>query len=283
MERVQEAARIFEEKVRKPIRNITKLSSITNDNFLINSDKESYVVRLPKLATGAFIDRDNEKVVLSIVKGMDLKTIYFSEISGIRITLYQPTTTYNLIDQLAKIAKTLKKLHRLRSKKLMQVRNFHALTSYMNLKEQSQGIIGLKLYKEVKVLEFIKNELATSPITLCHNDLVATNILLIEDQIKIIDYEYAALNHPFFDLMSLITENNVDDEENQKLFLESYFEKAVDKQTWYRLQLWGLFLDSYWFRWAMILYYQTKDENFKAIAAKKYNRYSILSRKLLDN
>jgi thiamine kinase-like enzyme len=39
--------------------------------------------------------------------------------------------------------------------------------------------------------------------TLCHNDLLPANVLLADDRLWIIDYEYAGMNHALFDLANL--------------------------------------------------------------------------------
>jgi thiamine kinase-like enzyme len=39
----------------------------------------------------------------------------------------------------------------------------------------------------------------------CHNDLLGANFILDADQVRIIDWEYAALGHPYFDLGNFAT------------------------------------------------------------------------------
>ena len=75
---------------------------------------------------------------------------------------------------------------------------------------------GFQLYLEqlgvspepfVAHLEKLQQQVALSALShvLCHNDLVAGNILMTEQGALFIDFEYAGLNHPYFDLCSVWT------------------------------------------------------------------------------
>jgi len=50
---------------------------------------------------------------------------------------------------------------------------------------------------------------APAPLTTCHNDLLNANFLLEGDHTWIVDYEYAGMGDPFFDLGNLSINNNI--------------------------------------------------------------------------
>jgi aminoglycoside phosphotransferase (APT) family kinase protein len=68
---------------------------------------------------------------------------------------------------------------------------------------------------------------APAPLTTCHNDLLNANLLLEGDHTWIIDYEYAGMGDPFFDLGNLSVNNGLDDAA-QALLLGEYFGTVLD-------------------------------------------------------
>jgi thiamine kinase-like enzyme len=68
---------------------------------------------------------------------------------------------------------------------------------------------------------------APAPLTTCHNDLLNANFLLDGDHTWIVDYEYAGMGDPFFDLGNLSINNGLD-EDAQALLLRTYFGDVRD-------------------------------------------------------
>ncbi|TMK33760.1 MAG: hypothetical protein E6G58_13120 [Actinobacteria bacterium] len=68
---------------------------------------------------------------------------------------------------------------------------------------------------------------APAPLTTCHNDLLNANFLLDGDHTWIVDYEYAGMGDPFFDLGNLSINNGLD-EDAQALLLRIYFGDVRD-------------------------------------------------------
>ncbi len=85
---------------------------------------------------------------------------------------------------------------------------------------------------------------------LCHNDLNYTNII-ISDGIKIIDWEYASLNNPYFDLATVINFHDLSVSE-MELFLSHYGQglNSIDLQL---LKSWQQMLQYINIFWLMIL------------------------------
>jgi thiamine kinase-like enzyme len=68
---------------------------------------------------------------------------------------------------------------------------------------------------------------APAPLTTCHNDLLNANFLLEGDHTWIVDYEYAGMGDPLFDLGNLSINNGLDDDA-QALLLRTYFGEVRD-------------------------------------------------------
>ncbi|HUF73055.1 MAG TPA: choline/ethanolamine kinase family protein [Gammaproteobacteria bacterium] len=60
------------------------------------------------------------------------------------------------------------------------------------------------------------------PATLCHNDLLAENLLVGDDGLKLIDFDYAVTAPPVVDLASLVVMNDFSEGETSAL-LDAYF------------------------------------------------------------
>jgi aminoglycoside phosphotransferase (APT) family kinase protein len=75
----------------------------------------------------------------------------------------------------------------------------------------------------------IEASFSTAPIppATCHNDLLNANFLLDRDHTWIVDYEYAGMGDPFFDLGNLAVNNGLDGDA-QALMLSEYFGDVRD-------------------------------------------------------
>ena len=110
------------------------------------------------------------------------------------------------------------------------------------------------------------------PMVLSHNDINPGN-LLIGEKLFIMDWEYASLNHPYFDLASSI-ENLALNKQQIKEFIQSYETNgvAVDYEA---LALWREFSLYLSFFWLMIIEkYATISEKEKAWMVNLENRLS---------
>ncbi len=102
-------------------------------------------------------------------------------------------------------------------------------------------------FKEIEESELLKSELEIS-----HLDLVDNNILFDKDNhIKIIDFEMVCLSFKNFDLVSLLSENNFDENINQAI-IHLYFENDINKENEFlsNYSTYCSILDLLWYTWA---------------------------------
>ncbi|MFQ5635993.1 MAG: phosphotransferase, partial [Gammaproteobacteria bacterium] len=95
-------------------------------------------------------------------------------------------------------------------------------------------------------IQVLLGRLATHDACLCHNDLVCTNVIE-GDRLYLIDWEYAAVGDPFFDLATIVEHHSLADDVTQGL-LHDYLgdvthadrERLADWRQVYRhlLTLW---------------------------------------------
>ena len=108
-----------------------------------------------------------------------------------------------------------------------------------------------------------------NPRILCHNDWVDGNILFTKDKTYLIDYEYAANNDPLFDVMSFLSENQIEDPALRERFYAVYFDE-MNATVRRQLDIWENFQNLLWCCWAMMMWESRHESIYRAIARDKY-------------
>jgi thiamine kinase-like enzyme len=75
---------------------------------------------------------------------------------------------------------------------------------------------------------------------LCHNDLVAENLIDTGEQLIPIDWEYAGIGDPMFDLAVLIQHHELPEDSTRRL-LQAYFRRDITARETQRVQSWCRF------------------------------------------
>jgi thiamine kinase-like enzyme len=110
-----------------------------------------------------------------------------------------------------------------------------------------------------------------SPLTTCHNDLLNANLLREGEHTWIVDYEYAGMGDPFFDLGNLAVNNDLDTKADA-LLLGHAFGEVRDRHR-ARLALMRLISDFREAMWGVVQQaISTLDEDFEAYATKHIGR-----------
>lgn len=242
---------------------------LTNKNYLIETNHQQYVLRVPCFDAAHIVNRQHETLALQAIEGSDIDVdlIYYDEISGYKVTRYldQALTfdEYQGQDRIKRVAQLMRKFHHL-EKQIGEL--FDPLAHYHDYcKHIKQPLYDIKSY------EYILEEIQSfaNSVCLCHNDWVAGNILFDQDKTYLIDYEYAADNDPLFDVMSFLSENNIYDPEDRACFYEYYFDKVTDT-TMHQLTIWETYHNLLWCAWAMMMYESRHEECYRVIAKTKY-------------
>jgi thiamine kinase-like enzyme len=112
----------------------------------------------------------------------------------------------------------------------------------------------------------------------CHNDLLADNFLRGEDGFWLVDYEYAGMGDPFFDLGNLSINNGLS-EDSQEALLGLMFEEVTEAHR-ARLQLMRIMSDFREAMWGVVQQtLSTLDIDYAAYAERHFDR---LSRSMTD-
>ncbi|MDQ0359734.1 choline kinase family protein [Breznakia pachnodae] len=240
---------------------------ITNHNYLLVINQDKYIVRIPYDDSTHVFERKHEAQILKEVTDLDVTTIFYDESSGIKITEYiEDLYEYEecpFEDKVERSAKLIKELH----KKPVPAFSFEPIQTLYKYKEKVHHPI-----YDIEPYEVIIDQIqhVNHKQVLCHNDLVSGNLLFGKDRDYLIDYEYAASNDALFDVMSFISENQINDEHLRERFYQVYFDEITDEIR-HDLFLWEAFHNILWCYWAMMLAQRREDPIYKQIAEDKFN------------
>ncbi len=241
-------------------------TGLTNDNFHVTTKTRDLVLRLPKIENAHLFDYPHEHLVLNLIKNLSLEPelISYDPKTGIKCATYiedaHTLTAVHYLDAVGLIA-------RLHNANLTSGKDFH-LEEQFELYKPAHPIHNLDPYKDF----ITQAEALKSHIRLCHNDCVEGNFLFTKDNSYLIDFEYALDNDPYFDLMSLITENDITDKKARKEIIEHYFSLVDIPFDPIKLKVFEGALLVLWCAWACSMYEIHKEKIYKDIADLKYLR-----------
>ena len=250
---------------------IIKLSGgITNKLFRVQSEKGDYTVRIYGDKTDLFINRDYEAhtiqemakvgVASNMIKYMPEIGVTIVEFIGDSIVLtndhFQDPSFHS------KIVAPIRKIHSsgVRLKKifnpLVEVMKMSAILKGIDAEYQEFDISGT-IQRLIKLSSIIN--LPESEYTPCHNDLLADNFILINDDARdqyaepmyIIDWEYGGMAPKYYDMADMFQEILVP-RASEKSIVAEYCEGDNFDRTLFFIDLFKPFPDIYWFLWSLI-------------------------------
>jgi thiamine kinase-like enzyme len=265
-----EASSLFLSEIKEPLKTIVPLGKgTTNYLFLVN---EKYVLRLKNHLDTNFYQPLNEQRIYLLASEASLAPhlYYFDKQNGNMISHYEKDGTFFLSPSINEsllciLASSLKKFHELPKEGLESFLLFQRYQFYKGQFEASNGE-----EKEKQVISLARKCFMNDPLVTSHNDLVKGNVLLKEKaQITFIDFEYAGLNYPLFDIASIFSENGINDINKQIFFLKQYFGNKYRKESIYKLHLMIGVQNYLWYYWALRFYQDSKKEVYLSIAKDK--------------
>lgn len=217
---------------------------LTNRSYLLQSQNAHYVLRINAGNSNQLdLDRRVEIEILqaAVKKGMATEVVYADPADNFMVTKFvdgdrwQREWSYST-DNIFRIATLLKSIHRLDGvDRVMDVRSksdryWQVVETDRNLAEKLRAV-------KQKVEAYIGvAESENCNLFLCHNDLLAENIIVAgDDRLVAIDWEYAAMGDPYFDLAAVVEGHQLNSFLEKKL-LSDYLGKEPSDAELNRLQ-----------------------------------------------
>lgn len=261
---------------------------LTNYNYIMNIDGNEYVIRQPGGMTNYMIDREVEKVNSTIATdlGLNSECIYFDEVTGIKISKYIPNSTNiaaaNPCDtaNLSAVSSLMKKTHA-SPVVFSNIFDFQTeLSKYEDIVEEMNGdfFFDYESLKE-KLFDCMKVNLRNLVRIPCHNDTVPENFIVDgEGRMYLIDWEYAGLNDPSWDIAAYILESRLTEDAIEYLFLDYYGQFPTEEEL-LKIKCFMLAQDLLWTVWALIRHYNGDD--FLDYCHIRYERFRKNMREIM--
>ncbi len=213
----------------RPARVTALSGGITNQNYRVDVDGESYVLRVFSTSTDPLgIERDNEYACAKIAAdlGIGAEVMHYQPEDGILIVRFvdgKPISAEKAREPatMQRIVESIRLFHGGppfpgRFSPFDTVRDYHELSVEKDVRFPEALPRVFELMADIE--NALKKVQAAAP---CHNDLLAANFLDDGEKIWVIDWEYAAMGDPFFDLGNFSVNQELNDGEDE-LLLKSY-------------------------------------------------------------
>lgn len=268
----KEAKELFTKYTNKKVRSISKIEDgISHLNFLIN---DSYVLRIPNPYTDPTLSFKDEKTIYNEIDklGFCEKIVYFNEENGIKISKFiHNTFHYHNTLNSEEIVQVVKLIKKIRKNNIILQIEYDALNKLKQYKESIKSDLFINnQYEEIVTKAYI-DILNSTPQIFSHNDLVKNNLLFRFNSLFLIDWEYASMNSPYFDLASFISENNLTNAQSI-FFLKKYYGSKLNNSIIKKIETTIRFQDILFYYWALYLYTKRSEQIFKDIAKDKLER-----------
>jgi thiamine kinase-like enzyme len=253
---------------------------LTNRNFRVDLGGAAYVVRIPGKDTALLgIDRraEWEATRAAAAAGVGPEPLAFLADRGILVTRFlaaDPLLTDALAreDILAAVVTAIRTLHAMPAIP-SSFSPFQVVRDYRRLAAE-RGVPIPPAFEEARAAaDAIEQACGARPVPLvpCHNDLLSANFLYQDGRVFVVDYEYAGMGDPFFDLGNFAVNHDLP-EDAQRAVLTCYAGRA-SRWALARLRLMGIVSDLREAMWGVVQQgLSTLSVDYRAYAERHFER-----------
>lgn len=230
---------------------------LNNRSFKFKCNGKCYIYRHPDTNASKVIDRKKEAASLRLAKklGIDKTLIYIDEAEGWKISKFVETTEefdFENIKHLQILSEKLKTLHSSAQKvgfsfdyqreadKMIEYEKFTDSLSYRRIETLRERM--------APIFEWLENNAWQK--SLCHNDLYEPNMLVCNDELTLIDWEFAGDNDIGFDICKLFAVQNPEYEDIDKWLYPYYGRETTENEKLHLLSC-AAILYYYWYVWGI--------------------------------
>jgi len=232
---------------------------LTNENYLVETGDERYVMRLPGTSTELqSIDRGNEVYNARAAAGTGIGPKVLEHIPELNIMVLEfiegPTMSAQTLrsePMARRMAESFKRLHTA-PRFLKDFDMFRLIEDYLRIVAEHGVRIPPDYRDRLPMVEEIERAVRVGalPSVSCHNDLLCENFIDDGHCLRIVDYELSGNNDACFDLGNTAQEAGFGDE-LRTVLCEAYFGRPNSQQL-ARMNLFALMSDVGWTLWGAI-------------------------------
>ena len=240
---------------------------ITNRNFKVDAGDQAFVLRIGGRGTELLgIDRAAEYAASCVAAelGLGPEVVAFVEPEGYLVTRYVGGAAGKV--DVGQVGEALRRLH---DGPALPGRfdSFRVVEAYRNTARE-HGVAVPSAYARSKDLaDRIERRRSGTPFRPCHNDLLSANFIDEGTRLWLVDWEYAGMGDPFFDLGNFSVNNELTAESEQVL-LAAY--GTDDRDALVLMRFMSDFREAMW--GIVQLAISELDFDFAAYAAEHFER-----------
>jgi thiamine kinase-like enzyme len=267
---------------------IERIGGMTNRNYKVTVGEESYVLRLAGAGTSEYIDREAEahNAKVAAEAGVNAELLFFDLASGTMLCRYvldsltMSAETFRHLDRVARAAEAFQRMHACERPFKNRFDVFTQIDDYLALLRRNGARLPEGYDALQREAEIARAALASRPAPLapCHNDPLAENFLDTGERMYLVDWEYAGMNDPMWDLGDLSVEAGFGSDQDEAL-LRAYFDGEAPTDAAGRMVLYKGLCDLVWTLWGLI---QVMNDNpvddFWAYSVNRFERCGRLMR-----
>jgi thiamine kinase-like enzyme len=260
---------------------IEPIGGLTNRNYKITLGAERYVLRLAGAGTGDYIDRKAEaqNARIAAAAGVNAEVRFFDALDGSMLCRYVDGLTMSAehfldLARVERAALAFRRMHVFGERFAGRFDVFAKIDEYLALLRRNRARIPDGYDQLQQTAEGARQALAERPAALapCHNDPLAENFLDTGERMVIVDWEYAGMNDPMWDLGDLSVEAGFGPAQDAAL-LGAYFDGEPPAEAAGRMVLYKGLCDLVWTLWGLIQVMNDNPvEDFWAYAQGRFER-----------
>jgi len=209
---------------------VTRLGGgITNHNFKVEVGGDAFVLRIGGKDTELLgIDRAHEHAASLVAAGLGVgpEVVAFVEPEGYLVTRFlEGSPVEPAAMPVGQVGETLRLVH---GAGPIEARfdSFRVVEAYREIAERNGVAVPAAFAEARRRADGIESRRAGHELCLCHNDLLNANFIDDGARIRIVDWEYAGMGDPFFDLANFAVNHSLD-EDGERMLLEGYAGEAT--------------------------------------------------------
>jgi thiamine kinase-like enzyme len=185
---------------------------ITNRNFKIAVAGEAFVLRVGGTDTELLgIDRSAERAASCVAADLGLapEVVAFVEPEGYLVTRYVDGQVGKV--DVDRVGDMLRRLHA-GAALPSRFDSFGVVEAYRAIAEERHVDVPAGYERAKELADRIERRRADAPLRPCHNDLLNANFIDDGERLWLVDWEYAGMGDPFFDLGNFAVNHELDAE-----------------------------------------------------------------------
>ncbi len=177
---------------------------MSNYTYVVETRGKRYTYRVPGKYAEKFVDRVEEWDNIQEVNKLDLNnaTSYVEIISGEKLAEYVEGTILSETDVVSYNDMSVKALKTIHNSNL-RFKDYNAFGRLADYERycREMGFTHPKEYIELRgKLDQMRQAHAEVPLVPCHCDYQPTNLVVSGDKLYVLDWEFAGMNDPFYDI-----------------------------------------------------------------------------------